>query len=122
MFDCENIMLVGLVAIIVIIIVLMYQKTEKQLSPSVSNNIIENFANDMDSNQFDVRGSGGNNYKEKYDELKKYMEIQGMYPVGTQQDMSKYVLKSEVAKENRCPHMSQYVLKSSVPPQTKCPH
>lgn len=123
MFDCENIMLVGLVAIIVIIIVLMYQKTEKQLTPpSISNNVVENFANDMDSNEFNVRGSGGdNNFKEKYDELKKYMEIQGMYPMGTQQDMSKYVLKSEVAKEDRCPDMSKYILKSSVPPPTKCP-
>ena len=35
--------------------------------------------------------------------------------------MSKYVLKSEVAKEDRCPDMSKYVLKSSVPPPTKCP-
>ena len=34
--------------------------------------------------------------------------------------MSKYVL-SEVAKEDRCPDMSKYILKSSVPPQTKCP-
>ena len=49
------------------------------------------------------------------------MEIQGMYPMGKAQDMSKYVLKSEVAKEDRCPDMSKYVLKASVPPATKCP-
>ena len=41
--------------------------------------------------------------------------------MGQAQDMSKYVLKSEVAKEDRCPDMSKYILKSSVPPQTKCP-
>ena len=44
-----------------------------------------------------------------------------MYPMGQAQDMSKYVLKSEVAKEDRCPDMSKYILKASVPPPTKCP-
>ena len=115
-------MLIGLVSIIVIIVVLMWQKTNQvNVSPSVSN-VVENFQNDMDRDSFDVRelGSGGS-YKDKYEELKKYMEIQGMYPMGKAQDMSKYVLKSEVAKEDRCPDMSKYILKSSVPPATKCP-
>ena len=121
MLDCENIMLIGLVSIIVIIIVLMYKKTNQvTMSPSNSN-ILENFENDMDKNSFNVQELGNSSYKDKYEELKKYMEIQGMYPMGKAQDMSKYVLKSEVAKEDRCPDMSKYILKSSVPPQTKCP-
>ena len=125
MLNCENIMLIGLVSIIVIIVVLMWQKTNQvSVSPSVSN-VVENFANDMDRDSFDVRelggSSSGGSYKDKYEELKKYMEIQGMYPMGQAQDMSKYVLKSEVSKEDRCPDMSKYILKSSVPPATKCP-
>ena len=125
MLNCENIMLIGLVSIIVIIVILMWQKTNQvNVSPSVS---IETFQNDMDQKSFDIRGLGGNSgsggesYKQKYEELKKYMEIQGMYPMGQAQDMSKYVLKSEVAKEDRCPDMSKYILKASVPPATKCP-
>lgn len=120
MLNCENIMLIGLVSIIVIIVVLMWQKTSKV---SVSPNLVENFENDMDKSSFDIRGLNDSkkSYKDRYDELKKYMEIQGMYPMGQADDMSKYVLKSEVAKEDRCADMSQYILKSSVPPQTKCP-
>ena len=122
MLNCENIMLIGLVSIIVIIVVLMWQKTNQvNVSPAVSN-VVENFQNDMDQDSFDIRElSSGGSYKDKYDELKKYMEIQGMYPMGQAQDMSKYVLKSEVAKEDRCPDMSKYILKASVPPATKCP-
>jgi hypothetical protein len=122
MLNCENIMLIGLVSIIVIIVVLMWKKTNQvSVSPSVSN-VVENFQNDMDKDSFDIRELGsGNSYKDKYDELKKYMEIQGMYPMGKSQDMSKYVLKSEVAKEDRCADMSKYILKASVPPSTKCP-
>ena len=73
MLNCENIMLIGLVSIIVIIVVLMWQKTNQvNVSPSVSN-VVENFQNDMDRDSFDVRelGSGGS-YKDKYEELKKY--------------------------------------------------
>ncbi len=123
MFDCESIMLIGLLSVIIIIIILMYQKNN--ISPSISKNIVENFANgDMDNESFNIKklfGSDNNQYKDKYDELKKYMEIQGLYPMGKDQDMSKYVLKSTVAKEDRCSDMSKYILKSSVPPPTKCP-
>ena len=50
----------------------------------------------MNNSGFNPRISGSSNsYKDKYDELKKYMEIQGMYPMGQAQDMSKFVLKSE---------------------------
>ena len=39
MLNCENIMLIGLVSIIVIIVILMWQKTSQvSVSPSVSNN------------------------------------------------------------------------------------
>ena len=81
MLDCENIMLIGLVSIIVIIIVLMYKKTNQiTLTPS-SSNILENFKNDMDKDSFDIRelSKDSNSYKDKYEDLKKYMEIQGMY-------------------------------------------
>ena len=121
MLNCENIMLIGLVSIIVIIVVLMWQKTNQvSVSPSVSDE--ENFANDMDTSSFNINQLNDSNksYKDKYEDLKKYMEIQGMYP-GKAPDLSKYVLKSQVAKEDRCPDMSKYILKSSVPPPTKCP-
>ena len=145
MLDCENIMLIGLVSIIIIIIILIVQKNNfKRNTPSISNtktNLVENFENkDMDKQSFDIRnlvssnsqetfsdgtgtgtGSSTNEYKDKYDELKKYMEIQGMYPMGKQQDMSKYITKSEVAKEDRCSDMSKYILKASVPPPVQCP-
>uniref|UniRef100_A0A6C0J7A4 Uncharacterized protein n=1 Tax=viral metagenome TaxID=1070528 RepID=A0A6C0J7A4_9ZZZZ len=145
MLDCENIMLIGLVSIIIIIIILIVQKNNfKRNTPSISNtktNLVENFENkDMDKQSFDIRnlvssnsqetfsdgtgtgtGSSSNEYKDKYDELKKYMEIQGMYPMGKQQDMSKYITKSEVAKEDRCSDMSKYILKASVPPPVQCP-
>lgn len=131
MLNCENIMLVGLVSIIVIIVILMYQKNNVN-NESVNNrnvkvlenNVVENFTDNMENRRFDpaTAGQGGlDTYKEKYDELKKYMEIQGMYPMGQAQDMSKYVLKSQVAKDQRCPDMSKYILKSTVPPQVKCP-
>lgn len=122
MLNCENIMLVGLVSIIVIIVVLIYQKNRINQNSSNQNNVnvLENFSTNMNNREFDPNIEG-NIYKEKYDELKKYMEIQGMYPMGQSQDMSKFVLKSEVAKEERCADMSKYVLKSSVPPAIKCP-
>ena len=97
MLNCENIMLIGLVSIIVIIVVLMWQKTSQvSVSPSVSN-LVENFENDMDKSSFDIRGLNDSkkSYKDRYEELKKYMEIQGMYPMGQAEDMSKYVLKSQ---------------------------
>ena len=128
MFDCENIMLVGLISIIVIIIVLMYQKNN-MVNNSIKNNmannsiknkqLVENFVDNMDKRGFSAGNLGENSYKEKYDELQKYMKIQGMYPMGQEQDMSKFVLKSEVAKEDRCADMSQYILKASIPPVTK---
>mgnify|MGYP000932399581 CR=1 FL=1 len=126
MLDCEVIMLIGLLSIIVIIIILMYQKNNKINNfPSSSNKVIENFENNnMDNESFNINnlvGNETNSYKEKYDELQKYMEIQGMYPMGKSQDMSQYILKSEVAKQDRCSDMSKYILKSSVPPPTKCP-
>ena len=63
MLDCENIMLIGLVSIIVIIIVLMYKKTNQvTMSPSNSN-ILENFENDMDKNSFNIQELGNNSYK-----------------------------------------------------------
>lgn len=130
MFDCENIMLVGLISIIVIIIVLMYQKNN-MVNNSIKNNmannsiknkqLVENFVDNMDKRGFSAGNLGENSYKEKYDELQKYMKIQGMYPMGQEQDMSKFVLKSEVSKEDRCADMSQYILKASIPPVTKCP-
>ena len=122
MLNCENIMLVGLISIIIIIVVLMYQKNSINRNNVLENNVVENFSTNMNNSGFNPRISGSSNsYKDKYDELKKYMEIQGMYPMGQAQDMSKFVLKSEVAKEERCADMSKYTLKSSVPQQVQCP-
>ena len=89
----------------------------------LANNVIENFTDNMENRRFDPTSAGeeGSSYKDKYEELKKYMQIQGMYPMGQAQDMSKFVLKSEVAKADRCPDMSKYILKSSVPTPVKCP-
>tara|TARA_B100000674_G_scaffold306341_1_gene254444 strand:- start:253 stop:1686 length:1434 start_codon:yes stop_codon:yes gene_type:complete len=123
-------MLVGLVSIIVIIVILMYQKNSinnnsvnNRNIDVLENNVVENFTDNMENRRFDPTSTGeeGGSYRERYEELKKYMQIQGMYPMGQAQDMSKYVLKSEVAKADRCPDMSKYVLKSSVPTPVKCP-
>ena len=68
MLDCENIMLIGLVSIIIIIVVLIYQNTQsKQVAPSISNNLVENFETDMDSESFNLRNLNqtGESYKEK---------------------------------------------------------
>ena len=70
-------MLVGLVSIIVIIVVLMYQKNSAGSGNNrnldvLNNNVVENFTDNMNNTRFDPSAGQGeaDTYKEKYDELK----------------------------------------------------
>ena len=85
----------------------------------LNNNVVENFTDNMNNTRFDphLLVKEGDTYKEKYDELKNICRS-GMYPMSSRYE---FVLKSEVAKADRCPDMSKYVLKSSVPTPVKCP-
>ena len=111
--DSEQILLIMLISIVLIVIMISCQKM--RLDNNDKNNIknnnlrVENFENNS------------NDPEDNLDELKKYMKIQGLYPMSKGSDMSKYVLKSQVDKEKACPDMSKYISKSAVPRQVKCP-
>ena len=115
--DSKQILLIMLISIVLIVIVISFQKMR------LDNNDKYNVKNNVKNNNLNIENfeNNNNNPENNLDELKKYMKIQGLYPMSKGVDMSKYVLKSQVDKQKACPDMSKYISKAAVPRPIKCP-